>query len=203
MTDDATVERPFNQSQYWLQWVLANVAGWLIWGMLNFVLVAVISTLNVPGELGLFISLALLAIVGAILGGTQWWVLRQQVPQVSRWALFTALGFALATLFDLIFAGLGVGVMQWLVLRNVFNKTTWWPVLNAAAWPLGTIVGTLLGTLVGQLTNSLVLVIVITWGVAGAIIGALSGALLLWLLRENRALLESLRQEREAEQAKR
>jgi len=195
MTNDATVERPFNPPQYWLLWVLANVTSWLVWALLNFGLLAVISVANPPADLGLLISAAFLLVVGAVLGSAQWWMLRGQVPLTTRWIIFTALGFAIGAFFDLTFAGLGVGLAQWLLLRNVLNKAGWWPVINAVAWPVGYLTGSVLGAAVSQLTNSVTLAAVAIWGVSGAIIGAITGAVLLWLLRKNRALLDGLRAE--------
>lgn len=200
MIETSTTEQPFNQQRYWSWWTLSNLGGWLIWATLNFMLLAVLSAANLPPEQGLLISVAFLVVVGAVLGSVQWWVLRRQVPQAQRWIIFTALGFAVGTFFDLIFAGLGVGLLQWLLLRSVLNKTGWWPVVNAVAWPVGYMAGSLLGAAVGQLTNSLALAAIVTWGSSGAIVGAVTGAMLLWLLRENRVLLDGLREE--AEQAK-
>jgi hypothetical protein len=200
MTDDATVEHPLSPPQYWLLWVLSNVTSWLVWALLNFGLLAVISVVNPPSDLGLLISVAFLLAVGAVLGGTQWLLLRQEVPLTTRWIIFTALGFALGAFFDVTFAGLGVGLAQWLLLRNVLNKAGWWPVINAVAWLIGYLIGNVLGAAVNQFTNSITLAAVAIWGVSGAIFGALTGAMLLWLLRENRLLLDGLRAE--AKQAK-
>ncbi len=200
MTDVTTTDRPFNQMQYWLWWTLSNLTGWLIWALLNFALLTFMSAATLPAETGLLVSAAFLLVVGAVLGGAQWWVLRQQVPQANRWIIFTALGFAGGAFFDLVFAGLGIGLVQWLLLRNVLNKTAWWTVINAVAWPIGSMVGSLLGAAAGQLTNSIAVAVVVIWGSSGAIIGAITGAVLLWLLRENRVLLDGLR--KEAEQAK-
>ncbi len=200
MTNDTTVERPFNQTQYWLVWVLASVTGWLVWALLNFMLLALISDANPPAELGLLISAGSLLAVGAVLGVTQWWVLRQQVPMTTRWIIFTALGFVFGAFFDLLFAGLGIGVLQWLLLRNTLNKTGWWPVVSTVAWLVGYLAGSFLGAVLGQMVNSFAVTVVVTWGVSGAIVGAMTGAMLLWLLRENRVLLDGLRAE--AEKAK-
>ncbi len=199
MTNDTTAEHPFDQRQYWLVWVLASVAGWLVWALL-FVLLTFISVADLTAELGLLIWVGYALAVGAVLGGTQWWVLRQQVPMTTRWIIFTALGFAFGTLFDQLFAGLGIGVLQWLLLRNTLNKTGWWPVVSTVAWLVGYWAGSFLGAVAGQMVNSFAVTIVVTWGVSGAIVGAITGAILLWLLRENRVLLDGLHEE--AEKAK-
>ena len=195
MMNDATVEPPFSQPQYWLLWVMSNVTSWLVWALLNFGLLAIAASLDTTNVLGLIIPIAFFLLVGALLGVTQWWVLRRQVPITTRWILFTAVGFAVGALFDLVFAGLGVGILQWLLLRNVLNKSGWWPVITAVAWPVGYMAGSVLGSVVGQATNSIAVAAIVMWGVSGAIIGAITGAVLLWLLRENRTLLDGLHAE--------
>jgi membrane associated rhomboid family serine protease len=92
--------------------------------------------------------------------------------------------------------------MQWLLLRRALNRTGWWPVMNVVAWPLGSILGGALGAAVGMALGSPLVAEVVSLALTGAIIGAITGAVLLWLLRENAALLEGLRQERAAEPAK-
>ena len=59
------------------------------------------------------VSLVLLLIVGFAIGVFQWLVLREQVPQIRQWALFTALGFALGSfaMSDLYGVGRGPGAM--------------------------------------------------------------------------------------------
>jgi purine-cytosine permease-like protein len=96
--------------------------------------------------------------------------------------------------------GLGVGLAQWLLLRRDLNKTGWWPVMSAVAWPVGYMLGGILGALVGQTLNVPIIGGMVGSLLSGAIVGAITGAVLLWMLRENRALLDSMREE--AEQAK-
>ena len=72
--------------------------------------------------------------------------------------------------------------------------------MSAVARPLGYMVGGSLGALVGQSLNVPFIGGMIGSILIGAIIGTITGAVLLWMLRENRALLDSMREE--AEQAK-
>jgi hypothetical protein len=205
----------FSPPREWLLWTAATMGGWLLGSALNLLLSIGLSMTSLgaaanadPADISQSDALILTGVllvsfllVGLSVGGLQWLVLRRQVMGLQRWAIFTGLGFALGTFAYWPFMGLGVGLMQWLLLRRDLNKTGWWPVMNAAAWPLGYMFGSL-GVTVGLAIGSPLLGNLLSAVLAGAIIGALTGAVLLWLLRENAELLESLRQEREAEQAK-
>jgi hypothetical protein len=215
MTDNTSTLSTFNQPLYWAKWVLATAGGWFIGSMANVLVINLLGAtglgdaLNatspdqIPQSTALLlagVSLALLLIVGFAVGALQWLVLRQQIPQIGRWAIFTGLGFALGTFAFLAFMGLGVGVAQWLLFRRNLNKTGWWPVMSAVAWPLGYMFGGSLGAVVGQTLNVPFIGGMIGSLLIGAIVGAITGAVLLWTLRENRTLLDGLREE--AERAK-
>ena len=214
MTDNPSTADTFNQPLYWAKWMLATAGGWLLGSLANVVVVNLVGAtglgeaLNaapdqVPQSTTLLlagVSLVLLLIVGFAIGFFQWMVLRQQVPQIRQWALFTALGFALGSFAMLTFMGLGVGLAQWLLLRRELSKTGWWPVINAVAWPLAYMFGGSLGAYIGQALNVPFIGGVLGSTLIGAIVGALTGAVLLWMLRENRTLLDGLREE--ADQAK-
>jgi hypothetical protein len=207
----------FNQPREWLLWVGATLGGWLMGSAISYLLSIILSLTglgaaldtdpaNMPQETMLLlmgVSLVMLLIIGVSVGALQSLVLRRHVAGVQRWAVFTGLGFALGSFVFLAFMGLGVGLLQWLLLRRELNKTGWWPVMSAVAWPLGYMVGGSLGLAVGQAFNSALIANLAGAALTGAVIGAVTGAVLLWLLRENAELLESLRLEREAEQAKR
>jgi hypothetical protein len=215
MTDDTAAVSPFNQTLYWAKWMLATAGGWFIGFTANVIVVNLLGATSLGEALnatnpdqvpqstvfllmGVFLVLSL--IVGLAVGALQWLVLRQQIPQISRWALFTGLGFALGTFISPYFMGLGVGLAQWLVLRRDLNKTGWWPVMSAVAWPLGYMFGGVLGAVVGQSINVPFVGALLGNIVSGALIGAITGAVLMWMLRENRSLLDGMREE--AEQAK-
>ena len=205
----------YNQPREWLWWTLATAGGWLLGSLGNFAVSIVLSmtglnaALNVdPAQIDqstmlifMVVSLVMLLIVGLAVGALQWLILRRHIPGVNRWAIFTALGFALGSFVFLAFMGLGVGVTQWLLLRRDLNKTGWWPVMNAVAWPLGYIAGGSLGAALGSAVNSPVLGGLTGAALTGVIIGAVTGAVLLWMLRENRALLDGLRKDLETVQA--
>jgi hypothetical protein len=207
----------FNQPREWLLWTVATASGWLLGAVLNIVLSVILSlmgmgeTLNVdPAEMSqpmvlllMGLSLGLLLTMGLSIGALQWLALRRHLAGLQRWAIFTGVGFAAGTFAFLAFMGLGVGLMQWLLLRRDLNKTGWWPVMSAVAWPVAYLFGSGLGLTVGQALGSPLVANLLGAALTGAIIGAITGAVLLWMLRENATLLEGLRQEREAEQAKR
>ena len=217
MTDVTTTERPFNQRQYWLLWVLATTGGWvtaywisgllssIVLSLLQIDLAALAGAETLPESLRmplLVLQVATLFVVGAVIGGAQWLVLRRQMPQVSRWPLFTAAGCLItmfAGQFALLLIGLGMGLLQWLILRGILNRSGWWAPISAGAWVAGFFAGDLVGILLTGVVDGILLEM-IRYTAVGVVGGALTGVVLLWLLRENRELLDGLREE--AEQAK-
>ncbi len=210
MTNNTSTPSTFNQSVYWAKWVLATAGGWLIGSLANALVINLLGATSlgealnaspdqVPQSTALLlagVSLVLLLIVGFAIGTLQWLVLREQIPQLRQWALFTGLGFALGSFAMLTFMGLGVGLAQWLLLRRELNKTGWWPVMSAVAWPLAYMFGGTLGALVGQALNGPFIGGVVGSALIGAIVGAITGAVLMWMLRENRALLDDWQKQR-------
>lgn len=210
MTNNTSTPSTFNQPLYWAKWVLATAGGWLIGSLANVLVINLLGATSlgealnaspdqVPQSAALLlagVSLVLLLIVGFAIGALQWLVLREQIPQLRQWALFTGLGFALGSFAMLTFMGLGVGLAQWLLLRRELNKTVWWPVVSAVAWPLAYMFGGTLGALVGQALNVPFIGGVVGSALIGAIVGAITGAVLMWMLRENRALLDDLQKQR-------
>jgi hypothetical protein len=205
----------YNQPREWLLWTAATIGGWVLGSAASYLIAIGLSMMglgdalnanpaDVPQETMLVlmgVSLLMLFVIGAGAGTLQWLVLRRHVMGLQRWAIFTGLGFALGSFVFLAFMGLGVGLMQWLLLRRDLNKTGWWPVMSALAWPLGYMFGGGLGMTLGQALGSPLIANLLSAVFTGAVIGGITGAVLLWMLRENAALLESLRQEREAELA--
>jgi hypothetical protein len=221
MTNNTSTANTFNQPLYWAKWVLVTTLGWLAWPLVDAMLSIVLNMLGMgtifnadpeqlPQSLALLrlvLPLLSLALVGAAIGGLQWLVLREQIPDLKTWTLFTALGFVLGVFvgaafggFGTAFLGLAVGLVQWLVLRRSLNKTGWWPVMNVVSWPLAYFVGGWIGLSIGQAVNNVLIGTLLSFALIGAIIGVVTGAVLLWMLRENRVLLDGLREE--AEQAK-
>ena len=181
-------------------WVLATTGGWAIGSLINFAIIRTLgldqlnlNTEQIPQSMMMtlaIVSVVTLLTIGLAIGALQWLVLRQKLPEMRGWFLFTALGFALGSWISIYFMGLGVGVLQWLALRRTLWKAGWWPVISVVTWPLGYVVGGSLGAMIGSALNSPIVASVIGFSAVGAIIGAITGAVLLWLLRENRAALE-------------
>ena len=217
MSETETTAAAYSQPREWLLWTAATAGGWLLGSLFSILLSIVLSMTGLDAAfradqaeasqslalLSMALWLGFYLITGLCVGAMQWLVLRRHLAGLQRWAIFTGLGFALGTFAFPAFMGAGVGLMQWLLLRRDLSKTGWWPVMNAVVWPLGYMVGGSLGVTVGAAVNSALLASLLSAALAGVIIGAVTGAVLLWLLRENAALLESLRQDKEAEQAKR
>lgn len=197
------------QPREWLWWILATAGGWLLGSLAAYAISIALSMAGLGAALEadptqisqstalllMALSLVSLLIVGAAVGALQWLFLRRHLPTINRWAIFTGLGFALGSFVFLPFMGAGVGLTQWLLLRRDLNKTGWWPVVNAIAWPLGYMLGGAGGAAVGTALGSAVLGGLVGSILIGTLIGAITGAVLLWLLRENRVLLDGLRQE--------
>ena len=68
--------------------------------------------------------------------------------------------------------------------------------MSAVARPLGYMVGGSLGALVGQSLNVPFIGGMIGSILIGTIIGTITGAVLLWMLRENRGMLDDLEKQR-------
>ncbi len=217
MSETDTKAASNNQLREWLLWTAAVIGGWLLGSAINVLLSIVLNMTGLSAVANadaanlsqsdalilMAVSLAMLFLIGLSVGALQWLVLRRHVQGLQRWAIFTGLGFALGYFAFPPFMGLGVGLMQWLLLRRDLNKTGWWSVINAVVWPLAYMFGGGLGLMVGTAIGSPLVANLLSAVLVGGIVGALTGLVLLWMLRENAALLESLRQEREAEQAKR
>jgi hypothetical protein len=189
--------------------------GWLAGTSVNYLLSMVLSATELgaaldadPADISqstilvfMGLSLVMLLIVGLSIGVLQWLLLRRHLAGLQQWPIFTALGFALGAFAFPAFMGVGAGLLQWLLLRRNLNKTGWWPVMNAVAWPVGYMFGVSLGAALGTAVGSSFVGGLLGAAFTGVIIGAITGAVLLWLLRENRVLLDGLRAE--GEQARR
>lgn len=205
MTDETTQTKSLTPPLYWLMWTLATACGWLGGILINFFAINLLGLGALGDELAanpdqvtqemalLFMgmSFAVLFILGGSIGLLQWLVLRRLIPGVGRWALATAIGFMVGSFaYPIFFMGVGVGLLQWLVLRRDLNKSGWWPLLSAMAWPAGYMAGMVLGSVGAPLVSGLLSALI-----SGLLVGALTGAILVWLLRQNREILEGLREQ--------
>jgi len=166
--------------------------------------------LGLPPLLLACVVVAAGGVEGAVLGWSQWRVLREWQPAVTvRWVGLTALAAALAwacgmapnTIHDLgapawasIAAGiagapvllLGIGVAQWSVLRGFVPRAWRWVVANVLAWVIA-----LPPTFIGPAlvpSDAPVVLDLAAWGASGvmmaAILAAITGEAIARLARE-------------------
>ncbi|HEX5937895.1 MAG TPA: hypothetical protein VFZ75_09455 [Actinomycetota bacterium] len=143
---DTRSEAPIWPRQLWL-WPVAIVVSLPIGGYLADLIVDGVDSVGAALAGGL--------IVGAVVGGAEWFVLRQRVSWL--WVPATIAGVAVglvagAAIVDYgvdrgdlalmgAVSGLAVGVMQALVLaRERIPGAWWWAVANPPAWALGWLV---------------------------------------------------------------
>ena len=156
--EDLTMSNRANLSvgwAFWLQWVLANIAGVVLVFAITGVLALIVKVVLGGGAED---KVPFFPVVGIGLGIMQWLALRQRLPRAGWWILASIAGwiagFAMtgvvylltrsivgeATNYEvvaLIFAlaiGASLGVTQWLVLRQSFSRTGWWVIANLVGW---------------------------------------------------------------------
>jgi hypothetical protein len=134
---------------FWLGWVAANTAGWVIGIVLGGTFLGVLE----DSFLGPFLAAFLL---GLSSGMMQWFVLRRHLQEPGQWVWATAGGtllgaFALSIVAQIdvggeiwglvlmlgtvaIVLGTCIGVAQWLVLRDQYRGAGAWILASAAAW---------------------------------------------------------------------
>jgi predicted Ser/Thr protein kinase len=140
---------------FWLGWVSANTAGWII----GLVLVAAILGALQESFLGAFLGAFAL---GLSTGAMQWFVLRRYLRQPGQWVwasvggtIFGAFALSIVTQIDTggepwgivvvlsiattIF-GACLGVAQSLVLGDQYRGAGWWVLSSIAAWLLAGLV---------------------------------------------------------------
>jgi predicted Ser/Thr protein kinase len=140
---------------FWLGWVAANTAGWVIGLILGGVLLGAAE----GSPFGVFLGAVLL---GLSIGTLQWFALRRRIQRAGRWVgaslggtllgsgVLAAMGridlgsetWGLVLMLGIlaIVFGACVGIAQWFVLRNQFQQAGWWIVASLAAWAVAGIV---------------------------------------------------------------
>ena len=184
---------------FWLKWVLASAAGWLVglavgWGTYVGVVTLVSTATADPriGEVvGVVVGTALgLVVFGAVVGTAQWLVLRKRVYRSGWWLLVTAVGGAVCLVVVFFVGGIvanaigapfylpmlmpvygaAVGIAQWLILRKRVHQSGWWLLAAAAGWAVGCAVDADVG-------------MAVFGALFGALFGAITGFVLILLLR--------------------
>jgi Protein kinase domain len=136
------IAKPINRD-FVLYWILSTITGGSIGGLIGYVVGIAISFILSAAvkniALGLtFGGAAFGVLIGMAIGVMQALVMRQSGFLEKKWALVTALGFAIEGVIG-IFAGnygsdsnfifvpgIVVGLLQWLVLRNQVLSAFWW-----------------------------------------------------------------------------
>jgi hypothetical protein len=167
-----------------LEWLAANIVGWVVGFAACEAINSFISTFFVDG-----------LVIGTALGFAQWFVLRRRIPRAGWWVVLSIVGFGVgkalseavapATSSVLNYAlggaliGLSVGLAQWLILRLHVSMAWWWVPASILAWVVGWSFIGLAETSADLPTVAVYLVGAI--GAAGA--GIITGAALIRLFR--------------------
>jgi hypothetical protein len=149
-------ERPTSPAKgFWLGWVAANTAGWIVGIVLGFMSLGVLPDPFLGTFLGAFV-------LGLSTGMMQWFALRRHLREPGQWVWATAGGTLLGAFVLSIVAqadlgdeiggviltlgmvavvlGACIGCAQWLVLRDQYRGAGWWVAACAAAWTVAAIV---------------------------------------------------------------
>jgi hypothetical protein len=127
---------------------MVTTLGWLLAGVL-------------PAEFALVVT-------GLVIGGLQWVVLRQRVPQTGWWVLASTAGWtggwaivnvSVRPEFGFLTGavlGAAMGIAQWLFLRRHFYQAGWWILVSVLGWTAGLTLLTgplLVGAVAGAVTG--------------------------------------------------
>jgi hypothetical protein len=167
-----------------IQWVVANVVGWLIGFGLCEAIQSFISTVLVDG-----------LVIGSAVGIAQWLVLRRWMSPVGWWVLLSIVGFGVGkALAEAILPsastlpwyaatgaiiGASVGVAQWPVLRRHVSSAAWWVPATVVAWIAG-------WSAIGIAEHAVdwpTLTTYVVGGVGAALAGTITAIALIWLRR--------------------
>jgi len=199
--DSQTRQQALNM---WTIWALVTTVGWLLAGFSGLPLGRAVV---VEGSTDVILSVALnMGLLGALIGGligtSQWYFLRRRVRLAGWWVVATALGWGVGLLVALLLnllAGLGlcaglygvviglaVGTAQWLVLRQTTPQAGKWIWVTVVALPVGiafsgVIESGLLARSSGGLAQARWLA-AFAGGMAGLLVGAITGMTLVALL---------------------
>jgi hypothetical protein len=162
-------------------WVLANAAGWAVgWA----IIVAMGAAMGATSGM-----IMLEAMLGLVVGASQWVFLRRHVHKAGWWILANTVGWILgwtlirvtaSVIFWVVGGTAGIvvlgailgtvlGVAQWVFLQRRVHRAGWWILANTVGW---TVVGAVLVTSDWAVGGA----------IAGAIAGAITGPILVWLL---------------------
>ncbi len=198
--DEAKVER--NEFGLWLGWTLATAGGMLLGFLLIIPLVNLL-------DLG-FARVLVPIVAGALIGFSQWIVLRRYLITSSDWVLAGgtgwAAGYALGLLLvqnlpSTLFGGIAayllfgaiVAMVQWQVLRREIPSALTWIVVSALGWAAGLWASLVaLNVFFREPVIEPVLSTLVIAGISGLVAGAITGVALIWIARQPERLEQSV-----------
>ena len=147
-------------SNKWFEtkWIFLTSFGWLI---AQYVGIAVTGTAYPQFPSSMLVSSPLYwTIFGAIIGLSQWIIVRNRMPSAFRWVLATTISYCASALllkwfnlFDVInsflksypvlgyfFSGIIIGFAQYLVIKRTFMHANRWIIVVAIGWPLTSVI---------------------------------------------------------------
>ncbi|MBI4785924.1 MAG: hypothetical protein HY782_02625 [Chloroflexi bacterium] len=140
--------------KFWLSWVLASMAGVMVYILTFHIVLPILGTvvLRVASSWMMWLALAVFVPqvigLGAAIGVAQWLVLRKYLTRTRNWTLATLVGHSLSFVVPqtfhvweegvapFLFSGVALGLLQWLVLRGQVANGMWWIAITLAAWIL-------------------------------------------------------------------
>ena len=189
--DEAKVER--NEFGLWLGWTLATAGGMLLGFLLTIPLVNML-------DLG-FARVLVPIVAGALIGFSQWIVLRQYLTTSSDWILAGGAGWAVGYALGLLLIqnlsstflggvmayllfGAVVAMVQWPVLRREIPSLLTWIVVSALGWTTGLWASQIALDLffrdpvIPPAVSTAVIAVT-----SGLVAGAITGVALIWIAR--------------------
>ncbi len=163
----------------WVRWCVAHTIAGGVGGFLSGALGA--TGLNTPGGVGNW------TIFGVAIGIAQWIVLKRYNNFGPFWAVASALGWSVWSIFQVAQApgylgwsavGLAVGILQWVVLRRERDRAYFWVPANIMAW----LVAGTLGFAVGMGLLSAQVPFAPAWVVGWSAVGLFGSIILGWVL---------------------
>jgi len=181
----------------WVQWLTATAIGWAVGEAVG----------SFVSEDTILLGTIHSAVIGVVLGTTQWLVLRRHIEMAALWVVATVIGSAIggaiglgasfaagATVIQpwaLLPFGVALGACQWCVLRTRFAGSGWWTLAYALGLPVSFVIGLVASFAIGFEWENVdvwfrVVSLAFFGGVAGAVFGMLSGGVLVWFLHHPR-----------------
>lgn len=182
----------------WLAWTIVTAGGMLLGFLLS---IPVINLLNLG-----FAQIIVPVLTGAIIGFSQWFVLRRYVTASTRWLWADGVSWAAGYILGLfliqvlpstLFAGfIGyflfgaiVALLQWPVLRREIPHILTWIVASALAWAAGFWASQVVlplffrGPSIAPALSTTVIAVT-----SGLVAGAITGIALIWIVRRPEAV---------------